>query len=87
MFGLFRYALMFRAETKEDVQRLKEEAMKTVYPVEEQYLECKSEDFYTPLLDFPIRPSWNYELSLDELERNENRYFQVRSKIPGLRFS
>lgn len=31
--------------------------------------------------DFPIRPSWTYEMSKEQLERNENRYFTVGSAI------
>ncbi|OXA62659.1 guanine nucleotide-binding protein-like 1 [Folsomia candida] len=71
-----RYALMFRAETKEEVQRLKNDARKPMHPIDEEYLECASDDFYTSELDFPVRPEWNYALSPDQLEKNEARYFQ-----------
>lgn len=68
---------MFRAETKEEVQRLKNDARKPMHPIDEEYLECASDDFYTSELDFPVRPEWNYALSPDQLEKNEARYFQV----------
>lgn len=70
---------MFRTESKEEVQRLKTEARKTLHPVAEEYLECRSEDFYSSVdLEFPIRPPWNYALNREQLEKNEGRYFQVR---------
>jgi len=68
---------MFRPETKEEVQRQKKEARKAIVPVLEEYLECRTEDFYTPELDFPVRPPWSYEQSREDVEKNENRYFQV----------
>ena len=46
-------------------------------PVEEEYLECSTEDFFPPELDFPTRPPWNYELSVEELENNEKKAFYV----------
>lgn len=27
--------------------------------------------------DFPVRPKWNYTMSKELLDRNENRYFTV----------
>jgi hypothetical protein len=57
--------------------RLKKDARKEIHPVLEEYLECGTEDFYTPELDFPVRPPWSYNQSRDDIERNENRYFQV----------
>ncbi|CAL8101061.1 unnamed protein product [Orchesella dallaii] len=70
-----RYALMFRKETKDELNKQKKEGRKTIYPVLEEYLECKIEDFFTPELDFPIRPPWNYDVTRQDLEKNEHRYF------------
>lgn len=57
--------------------KLKEQARTTIHSVAEEYLECNSEDFYNSALEFPTRPPWKHELTRDELERNESRYFQV----------
>ncbi|CAG7824189.1 unnamed protein product [Allacma fusca] len=70
-----RYALMFRAETRDQIEAMKKDARKAIVPVQEEYLECKVEDFFPPELDFPVRPPWNYELSFEELENNEKKYF------------
>ncbi|ODN05747.1 Guanine nucleotide-binding protein-like 1 [Orchesella cincta] len=71
-----RYALIFRKETKDELAKQKKEGRITIHPVLEEYLECKIEDFFTPELDFPIRPPWNYDVTREDLERNEHRYFR-----------
>ncbi len=73
-----KYALMFRKESQEEINRQKEQARKEIISVLEEYLECGMEDFFTTELDFPVRPKWSYEESREQLERNEYKYFHVR---------
>lgn len=77
---------MFRKESPEELNRQKQEGRKTIIPVLEEYLECQVEDFFAPELDFPIRPKWSYDVSREELERNENRYFHVSTCANSLRY-
>lgn len=69
---------MFRKESKEELNRQKQESRKIIKPVLEEYLECKIEDFFSPELDIPIRPTWSYDITREQLERNEYKYFHVR---------
>ncbi len=39
-------------------------------------LEISVNDIYTTFIDFPKRPPWNYEMTKEELETNEEHYFQ-----------
>ncbi len=43
-------------------------------------LEMELEDFYKPgsVLDFPVRPEWKYSMNKNQLEQNEQKYFNVR---------
>jgi len=81
LYRINRYALIFKTESKEEITKLKQEARKEICSVQPEYMECTVEDFYPPELDFPIRPPWNIGISRTELERNENRYFNVGSHI------
>lgn len=70
-----RYALEFYKETKEELKLMKEQAQNPFVHVseEEREIDCKYFNGY----DFPVRPEWNYGMSKEELDRNENRYFTV----------
>jgi hypothetical protein len=72
-----RYALQFFNETKEELQKRKEQARQTIVPVSEESLEINIDDFFLPELDFPKRPPWDYAISKEELDARENRYFTV----------
>jgi hypothetical protein len=48
-------------------------------------LEIAVEDFFLKELDFPKRPSWNFDMSLEQLEAREHKYFTV-SIMFNLRF-
>lgn len=54
---------------------MKEDALKTL-------ASCRAEDleigeYYFSGYDFPKRPKWNFEMSKEQLDANENRYFFV----------
>lgn len=70
-----RYALQFYKESDNQLKRQREDSRKTL-----EYLsgcELEADHSYFEGCDFPIRPSWTYAMSKDQLERNENRYFTV----------
>lgn len=73
----FRYALQFYKETKEELARRREEARSSLVPVTETEMEIKFEYYFPPELDFPKRPPWNFNMSRDELDAREHRYFTV----------
>ncbi|XP_058802266.1 guanine nucleotide-binding protein-like 1 [Phymastichus coffea] len=72
--GKNRYALQFFQESREELQNRKEEANKTIIPcsLEEQEV---SDDYFPAEVDIPKRPPWNFNMSKEELEVRENRYF------------
>lgn len=72
-----RYALQFFQETNEEIQQRKELARQSITPVSEQEMEIDIDDYFLPELDFPKRPLWDYEMSKEELDMRENRYFRV----------
>lgn len=53
---------------------MKQEANIPLREVEKQDLEMTFKFFQG--YDFPVRPPWNYDMSRDELSRNENKYFR-----------
>uniref|UniRef100_A0A182QQ14 Guanine nucleotide-binding protein-like 1 n=1 Tax=Anopheles farauti TaxID=69004 RepID=A0A182QQ14_9DIPT len=68
-----RYVLQFHRETAKELRELKEEARKgLVYRSE---VELELGDNYFHQYDFPRRPKWSYEMSKEQLDANENRYF------------
>ncbi|XP_053675557.1 guanine nucleotide-binding protein-like 1 [Anopheles nili] len=68
-----RYVLQFHRETGKELRELKEEARKALTHRSEQEMELG--DNYFQEYDFPKRPKWNYEMSKEQLDANENRYF------------
>lgn len=74
---MLRYALQFHRETEAEIRERKETARKGIVPVEEKDLEIDSDEFFTPELDFPVRPPWNYDMSPAELDAREHHYFTV----------
>lgn len=46
-------------------------------PVTDEDLEIDTDTYFTPDLDFPVRPAWNHNMSPAELEGREHRYFTV----------
>lgn len=70
-----RYALKFYRETDEEVQRMKEDSLKSLHPKSEQQLEIDGKDYFPSELDFPQRPPWNFDMSAAELSNQEQKYF------------
>ncbi|XP_054276390.1 guanine nucleotide-binding protein-like 1 [Macrosteles quadrilineatus] len=70
-----RYALQFYKETAEEMRERKELARKELVPVPEPALEINLDDYFDPALHFPTRPPWNFNMSREELEAREQRYF------------
>lgn len=70
-----RYALQFHRETVKELKAMKEAARKPIEFKMRSALEvgCDYFDGY----DFPVRPKWDYNMSKEQLDRNENRYFTV----------
>lgn len=68
-----RYVLQFHRETGKELREMKEEAQKVLVPLQEDQLEL-GDNYYVDY-DFPKRPMWSYEMSKEQLDGNENRYF------------
>lgn len=68
-----RYVLQFHRETGKELREMKEEARKALVPCTEEQQELG--DNYFVEYDFPKRPKWSYEMSKEQLDANENRYF------------
>ncbi|XP_065221242.1 guanine nucleotide-binding protein-like 1 [Planococcus citri] len=71
-----RYALQFFKETNEEIQQRKEQARQAIVPVTEEELEIDIDNYFLPELDFPKRPLWDYEMTKEEIDLQENRYFR-----------
>lgn len=69
-----RYAMQFFQESREELQRRKEEGRKTIemIPLEQQEV---SDNYYPPEVDMPKRPPWDFNMSKEQLELREQRYF------------
>ena len=78
--GKNRYALQFFNETKEELQRRKEEAMMTIEPCSLEEMEI-SDDYFPPEVDMPKRPPWDFTMTKEQLEMREQRYFTVRNYL------
>ncbi|XP_069669915.1 guanine nucleotide-binding protein-like 1 isoform X1 [Periplaneta americana] len=70
-----RYALQFHRETEAEIRKRKEAARKTIVPVSPSGFEIDIDSFFLKDLDFPKRPPWNFDMSRDQLEAREHRYF------------
>lgn len=69
-----RYNLQFYEESKKEIELMKQEANLPLHEVPKTDLEMTFKFFHG--YDFPVRPPWNYDMSRDELNRNENKYFR-----------
>lgn len=69
-----RYNLQFYEESKREIELMKQEANLPLREVERKDLEMTFK--YFEGYNFPVRPPWNYDMSRDELSRNENKYFR-----------
>ena len=76
-----RYALQFYRESKEEIEKRKEEARKTLIPVKDVDMEVQFEYYFPSELDFPKRPPWNFNMSREQLDARENKYFTVSTVL------
>lgn len=67
----------FHRETEADIRERKEAALKSINPVSASGLEITTEDFFIKEFDFPKRPPWKFDMSVEQLEDREHRYFTV----------
>ena len=74
-----RYNLKFYHETEKELKEMMEELFKPLAKANPKDREV--DDSYFKNYDFPIRPEWNYKMSKDILDMNENSYFRVKNKI------
>ncbi|XP_053694874.1 guanine nucleotide-binding protein-like 1 [Sabethes cyaneus] len=68
-----RYVLQFHRETGKELREMKEDALKALTTCRVEDLEIG--DHYFARYDFPKRPKWSFEMSKEQLDANENRYF------------
>lgn len=69
--------MQFYKESNEEIARKKELAQNSLEPKEEKDLEISGDDFFEKSLNFPKRPPWDFSLSKEKLEAQEQRYFTV----------
>lgn len=71
-----RYALEFFQETKEELRKRKKQALESIEPVSLRDQEV-SDNYFPPEIDMPKRPPWDFNMTKDQLEMREQRYFRV----------
>ncbi|GLH15233.1 Large subunit GTPase 1 homolog [Gryllus bimaculatus] len=69
-----RYALQFFQESEDEIRQRKEEAFLPLTPALND-LEIAADNYFSADVEFPKRPPWNYEMSPQLLELQEQRYF------------
>nr|XP_022905697.1 guanine nucleotide-binding protein-like 1 [Onthophagus taurus] len=70
-----RYILQFYKEADEEIKRRKELARHSLEYISEDKLEINGDEYFPKDLDFPKRPLWSYDMSREEVEMREQRYF------------
>ncbi|XP_072746102.1 guanine nucleotide-binding protein-like 1 [Anoplolepis gracilipes] len=69
-----RYALQFFQETTEELRKRKEQALRSIEPV--SLIDQEISDNYFPLeIDMPRRPPWDFNMTKEQLDIREQRYF------------
>ncbi|XP_017858465.1 PREDICTED: guanine nucleotide-binding protein-like 1 [Drosophila arizonae] len=69
-----RYNLQFIQESKKEIEILKQEGFRPLDVLTPTQREIDERYFET--YDFPVRPSWTFNQTKEQLDRNENRYFK-----------
>lgn len=69
-----RYALQFFQEFNQELRKRKEQAFKTLEPVSLKDQEV-SDNYFPPEIDMPKRPPWNFNMTKEQLDIIEHRYF------------
>ncbi|CAF0914098.1 unnamed protein product [Rotaria sp. Silwood1] len=72
-----RYRLHFQRESRDEIDRRKKLAQLPIEKLPEESLEIPIEQIYRPgsALDMPIRPAWTYNMTKEQLEQQEQTYF------------
>ncbi|CAF1577005.1 unnamed protein product, partial [Adineta ricciae] len=72
-----RYRLHFQRESRDEIERRKKVAQLPIKKLSEESLEIPIEQIYRPgsALDMPVRPPWTYEMTKEQLEQQEQTYF------------
>jgi hypothetical protein len=80
MIDGFRYHLHFQRESRHEIDRRKKLAQLPIKKLPEESLEIPIEQIYRPgsALDMPIRPPWTYDMTKEQLEQQEQTYFNVK---------
>lgn len=71
-----RYALQFFQECNEKLRKRKERAFKSIEPASLKDQEI-SDNYFPPGIDMPKRPPWDFNITKEQLEIREQRYFTV----------
>lgn len=82
-----RYVLQFHTESKEELKERREFARLSLSKVSEKDLEINGDDYFLKELDFPKRPPWSFEMSIEQLETREQKYFMVILHITRLKLA
>ncbi|KAM0725204.1 Guanine nucleotide-binding protein-like 1 [Formica fusca] len=69
-----RYALQFFQETNEELRKRKEQALRSIEPVSLKDQEI-SDNYFPPGFDIPKRPPWDFNMTREQLDIREQRYF------------
>ncbi|CAF2099599.1 unnamed protein product [Rotaria magnacalcarata] len=72
-----RYRLHFQREPRDEIDRRKKIAQLPLEKLSEESLEIPIEQIYRPgsVLDMPVRPAWTYSMTKEQLEKQEQTYF------------
>lgn len=71
-----KYTLQFFQESKEEIMKRKEQARSTLETLSLKDQEV-SDDYFPPEIDIPKRPPWDFNMSKEQLELREQKYFTV----------
>lgn len=69
-----KYTLQFFQESKEEIMKRKEQASSTLETLSLKDQEV-SDDYFPPEIDIPKRPPWDFNMSKEQLELREQKYF------------
>lgn len=75
-----KYALQFFQESNEKLRKRKERAFKSIEPASLRDQEI-SDNYFPPGIDMPKRPPWDFNMTKEQLEMREQRYFTVRCEF------
>lgn len=85
---MIRYRLHFQREPREEIDRRKKLAQLPIEKRSEESLEIPIEQIYRPgsALDAPTRPAWTYQMTKEQLDQQEQTYFNVRTNREEISF-